>query len=64
MCYPCTMCGRCGKFDPDSPLYTMENVLLTPHMGWKGLETRQRLVALLSENIRAYLAGAPIHVVS
>ena len=17
MCYPCTMCGRCGKFDPD-----------------------------------------------
>lgn len=49
---------------PDSPLYTMENVLLTPHMGWKGLETRQRLVALLSENIRAYLAGAPIHVVS
>lgn len=49
---------------PDSPLYTMENVLLTPHMGWKGLETRQRLVALLSKNIRAYLAGAPIHVVS
>ena len=49
---------------PDSPLYTMENVLLTPHMGWKGLETRQRLVNLLSENIRAYLAGSPIHVVS
>ncbi|RDB63719.1 hypothetical protein C1878_02670 [Gordonibacter sp. 28C] len=22
MCYPCTMCGRCGKFDPESPLYT------------------------------------------
>lgn len=22
MCYPCTSCGRCGKFDPDSPLYT------------------------------------------
>lgn len=24
----------------DSPLYTMEHVILTPHMGWKGLETR------------------------
>ncbi len=22
MCYPCTNCGRCGKFDPNSPLYT------------------------------------------
>lgn len=22
MCYPCTSCGRCGKFDPNSPLYT------------------------------------------
>ena len=22
----------------DSPLYTMEHVILTPHMGWKGLE--------------------------
>ena len=22
MCYPYTSCGRCGKFDPNSPLYT------------------------------------------
>lgn len=29
----------------DSPLYTLDNVIITPHMGWKGLETRQRLVA-------------------
>lgn len=21
MCYPCTQCGRCGKFNEDSPLY-------------------------------------------
>lgn len=47
----------------DSPLYTLDNVILTPHMGWKGLETRQRLVRILEENIRAFLAGAPIHVV-
>lgn len=49
---------------PDNPLYTMENVILTPHMGWKGLETRKRLVSILADNIRAYAAGSPIHVVS
>ena len=20
MCYPCTQCGRCGKYDPQEPL--------------------------------------------
>lgn len=46
-----------------SPLYTMENVLLTPHMGWKGLETRQRLVSILADNIKNFLAGNPKNVV-
>lgn len=48
----------------NNPLYDMENVILTPHMGWKGLETRQRLISLLTENIRAFLAGSPINVVT
>ena len=47
-----------------SPLYTMENVLLTPHMGWKGLETRKRLVSILADNIKNFLAGNPKNVVS
>lgn len=47
-----------------SPLYTMENVLLTPHMGWKGLETRQRLVSILADNIKNFLAGNPKNIVS
>lgn len=21
MCYPCTQCGRCGKYEEDSPYY-------------------------------------------
>lgn len=48
----------------DNPLYTMENVILTPHMGWRGLETRQRLVSLLAKNIHSYLDGKPINVVN
>ena len=48
----------------DNPLYDMENVILTPHMGWKGLETRQRLISILADNIKAFLDGNPINVVS
>lgn len=47
----------------DSPLYDMPNVILTPHMGWKGLETRQRLVDILAANIRAFVNGEPQNVV-
>ena len=46
-----------------SPLYTMDNVILTPHMGWRGLETRQRLIDLTAENIRAYMDGKPKNVI-
>ncbi len=48
----------------DNPLYDMENVVLTPHMGWKGLETRKRLVSILAGNISSYLAGTPVNVVN
>lgn len=44
-----------------SPLYTMDNVIITPHMGWRGLETRQRLVSLIQENISAFSKGQPIN---
>ena len=47
----------------DTPLYTMDNVILTPHMGWKGLETRERLVSILAGNIRAFFDGNPVNVV-
>jgi len=47
--------------DDASPLYTMENVIITPHMGWRGLETRQRLVSLIRDNIRAFSKGQPIN---
>ena len=48
----------------DNPLYTMSNVLLTPHMGWKGLETRKRLVSILAGNIKAWEDKKPVNVVS
>ena len=48
----------------DSPLYTLDNVIITPHMGWKGLETRQRLVGIIRDNVQAFFKDEPINVVS
>ena len=48
----------------DSPLYTLDNVIITPHMGWKCLETRQRLVGIIRDNVQAFFKGEPINVVS
>ena len=31
--------------------------------GWKGFETRQRLVSILEKNIKGFLAGEPVNIV-
>jgi len=47
----------------DSPLYQLENVVLTPHIGWKRLETRQRLMDIVTSNLEAFVKGNPVNVV-
>jgi glycerate dehydrogenase len=39
----------------DSELWTLPNVTLTPHIGWRRIETRQRLVDMTADNIKAYV---------
>lgn len=39
---------------PDSKLWTLDNVWLSPHTGWRRIETRQRLVDMTADNIEAY----------
>lgn len=46
---------------PECPLYGAPNLLITPHVAWAGLETRRRLMGVVAENIRRYLAGDPIN---
>lgn len=48
----------------DSPLYTLDNVILTPHIGWKRAETRQRLIDAVASNIAVWAAGKPVSVVT
>jgi D-isomer specific 2-hydroxyacid dehydrogenase NAD-binding len=48
----------------DNPLLTAKNCLITPHIAWAGYETRGRLLRICEDNLRAFCAGAPIHVVN
>ena len=48
----------------ENPLYDMENVIMTPHMGWKGKETRQRMVDIVAADVQGFFAGDPVNVVS
>ena len=46
----------------DNPLLTAKNCIITPHISWAPKESRQRIMDCTAENVRAYLAGAPVNV--
>ncbi len=48
----------------DNPLLRAPNCIITPHLAWASLAARQRLLAGTVDNVKAFLAGAPIHVVN
>lgn len=48
----------------NSPLLTAKNCIITPHISWAALETRQRLMDIAVNNLRAFLDGHPVHNVA
>lgn len=48
----------------DTPLFGLKNCTITPHVAWTPLETRQRLLSIVEENLRCYLAGTPQNVIT
>lgn len=48
----------------DNPLLTAKNCYITPHIAWATKEARERLMAITTENVRAFLAGHPINDVT
>lgn len=49
--------------EPDSELWRLPNVHLTPHVGWKAIEARQRLLVEVAHTIRLFSEDKTNHVV-
>ncbi len=47
----------------DCPLFGAKNIIITPHIAWAARETIQRLIGIVSTNIRAYLEGKPVNLI-
>jgi len=46
------------------PLLGLDNCLITPHIAWASEAARKRLLMTSIDNLKQFLAGAPINVVS
>lgn len=45
----------------DCPLIGAKNCIITPHIAWAALETRERLVDLAEKNLAAFIEGKPVN---
>ena len=48
----------------DNPLLQAKNCILTPHISWAPKESRQRIMDITVDNVKAFLNGAPQNVVN
>lgn len=48
----------------DCQLLGIPNCVIVPHVAWATKESREILIRIIGENIKAYLAGNPVNVVS
>ena len=68
---------RCGKlkaaavdvvsYEPitkSNPLLTAPNCMITPHMAWAPIESRQRILDCTVSSIQGYLDGTPVNTVN
>jgi len=48
----------------DNPLLEAKNIIITPHIAWAPKESRQRLMDIAVNNLKAFLDGKPVNVVN
>ena len=48
----------------DNPLLQAKNCIITPHISWAPKESRQRLMDIAVEDLKAFTDGDPINVVN
>ena len=55
-----------GILPPDSPLWDMDNLILTPHVAGNFYlpETVNRIIRIAADNLEAWLTGAPMRNVT
>lgn len=49
--------------NPENPLLTAKNCIITPHIAWATREARGRLMQVATENVKAFLEGRPQNTV-
>lgn len=47
-----------------NPLFQCDNAFITPHIAWATKEARSRLMDVAVNNVKAFVDGAPVNVVS
>lgn len=55
---------RVEPMEEDCILMQEPNCIITPHIAWAPVETRERLMGIVTDNIRRFLSGNPTNVVS
>lgn len=65
-CLGAYACDVLSQEPPSSehPILHAPNTFITPHIAWASRETRQRVIDIMGENLRAFIEGRPIHVVT
>lgn len=48
----------------DNPLMKAKNCIITPHVAWAPVQTRERLVAIAADNLRKFIEGKPQNTVN
>lgn len=48
----------------NNPLLEAKNTIITPHIAWAPKESRQRLMDIAVDNLKAFVEGTPINVVN
>jgi len=54
---------RVEPMEEDCILMEAKNCIITPHIAWAPVETRQRLMTIVADNIRQFLNGTPKNVI-
>ncbi|MBR1731185.1 MAG: D-2-hydroxyacid dehydrogenase [Ruminococcus sp.] len=48
----------------DCRIFELKNCFITPHIAWAPMETRERLMGIVCDNLRVFLNGEPKNVVN